>query len=46
LDQLTTPISHLVFAPDGQFLVMASRWKRDALRLGKPPFLSPQDRLY
>lgn len=33
LDQLTTPISHLVFAPDGQFLVMASRWKRDALRL-------------
>lgn len=34
LDQLTTPISHLVFAPDGQFLVMASRWKRDALRLG------------
>jgi len=34
LDQLTTPISHLVFAPDGQMLVMASRWKRDALRLG------------
>lgn len=34
LDQLTTPISHLVFAPDGQFMVMASRWKRDALRLG------------
>jgi len=34
LDQLTTPISHLVFAPDAQFLVMASRWKRDALRLG------------
>ncbi|KAJ5894465.1 hypothetical protein N7495_006156 [Penicillium taxi] len=33
LDQLTTPISHLVFAPDGQMLVMASRWKRDALRL-------------
>ncbi|BCR92374.1 WD40 repeat domain-containing protein [Aspergillus chevalieri] len=33
LDQLTTPISHLVFAPDGQFMVMASRWKRDALRL-------------
>ncbi|RAQ48872.1 small nucleolar ribonucleoprotein complex subunit [Aspergillus flavus] len=33
LDQLTTPISHLVFAPDGQFLVMASRWKRDALRI-------------
>lgn len=35
LDQLTTPISHLVFAPDGQMLVMASRWKRDALRLGR-----------
>lgn len=34
LDQLTTPISHLVFAPDGQMLVVASRWKRDALRLG------------
>ncbi|KAJ5415492.1 hypothetical protein PENPOL_c006G09816 [Penicillium polonicum] len=33
LDQLTTPISHLVFAPDGQMMVMASRWKRDALRL-------------
>lgn len=33
LDQLTTPISHIVFAPDGQFLVVASRWKRDALRL-------------
>lgn len=37
LDQLTTPISHLVFSPDGQVLVMASRWKRDALRLGEPP---------
>ncbi|KAK2750664.1 hypothetical protein FQN57_002737 [Myotisia sp. PD_48] len=33
LDQLTTPTSHLVFSNDGQFLVMASRWKRDALRL-------------
>ncbi|KAJ5779173.1 hypothetical protein N7457_006893 [Penicillium paradoxum] len=33
LDQLTTPISHLVFAPDGQMMIMASRWKRDALRL-------------
>lgn len=33
LDQLTTPISHLVFSPDGQMLVMASRWKKDALRL-------------
>jgi U3 small nucleolar RNA-associated protein 18 len=37
LDQLTTPISHLVFSPDGQVLVMASRWKRDALRLGESP---------
>ncbi|RJE25948.1 hypothetical protein PHISCL_01717 [Aspergillus sclerotialis] len=35
LDQLTTPISHLVFSPDGQLLVMASRWKRDTLRLSK-----------
>ena len=35
LDQLTTPISHLVFSPDGQLLVMASRWKRDALRLSE-----------
>lgn len=35
LDQLTTPISHVVFAPDGQFFVMASRWKRDALRIGE-----------
>jgi U3 small nucleolar RNA-associated protein 18 len=33
LDHLTTPISHLVFAPDGQMLVMASKWKKDALRL-------------
>ncbi|OJJ43292.1 hypothetical protein ASPZODRAFT_74854 [Penicilliopsis zonata CBS 506.65] len=33
LDQLTTPISHLVFSPDGQFFAMASRWKRDAMRL-------------
>lgn len=33
LDQLTTPISHVGFAPDGQFMAMASRWKRDALRL-------------
>ena len=41
LDQLTTPISHLVFAPDGQFLVMGSRWKRDALRLSTSlPFTS------
>ncbi|KAF1816713.1 WD40 repeat-like protein [Eremomyces bilateralis CBS 781.70] len=33
LDHLTTPISHLRFSPDGQLLVMASRWKKDALRL-------------
>ncbi|KAL1310833.1 hypothetical protein AAFC00_001069 [Neodothiora populina] len=33
LDQLTTPTSHLAFAPDGQLLVVASRWKKDALRL-------------
>lgn len=33
LDQLTTPISHLTFSPDGQVLCMASRWKKDALRL-------------
>ncbi len=32
-DQLTTPTSHLVFSADGQMLVLASRWKRDALRL-------------
>ncbi len=32
-DQLTTPTSHLQFSPDGQLLCMASRWKRDALRL-------------
>ena len=31
--QLTTPISCLDFSPDGQILVIASRWKRDALRL-------------
>jgi U3 small nucleolar RNA-associated protein 18 len=33
LDHLTTPTSHLAFAPDGQMLIMASQWKRDALRL-------------
>ncbi|KAL8938791.1 MAG: hypothetical protein Q9211_003042 [Gyalolechia sp. 1 TL-2023] len=32
-DQLTTPTSHLVFSQDGNLMVMASRWKRDALRL-------------
>lgn len=39
-DQLTTPTSHLVFSPDGQILAIASRWKKDALRLGKPFILS------
>lgn len=33
LTQLTTPTSHLRFSSDGQMLVMASRWKKDALRL-------------
>ncbi|KAK0283686.1 U3 snoRNP protein [Friedmanniomyces endolithicus] len=33
LAHLTTPTSHLVFSPDGQLLVVASKWKRDALRL-------------
>lgn len=33
LDHLTTPTSHLAFSPDGQIMVMASKWKRDALRL-------------
>lgn len=33
LDQLTTPTSHLAFSPDGQLMVMASRWKKDALRI-------------
>ncbi|QSS61432.1 U3 snoRNA associated protein [Histoplasma capsulatum] len=33
LGQLTTPTSHLVFSANGQLLVMASRWKKDALRL-------------
>ena len=37
--QLVTPTSHLTFSPDGQLLVMASRWKRDALRLSM--FLEP-----
>ena len=32
-DQLTTPTSHLQFSSDGQLLCIASRWKRDALRL-------------
>jgi U3 small nucleolar RNA-associated protein 18 len=33
LDHLTTPTSHLSFSPDGELLCMASRWKKDALRL-------------
>ncbi|KAL4768386.1 WD40-repeat-containing domain protein [Aspergillus nidulans var. acristatus] len=33
LDQLVTSISHIEFAPDGQFLAMASEIKKDALRL-------------
>ena len=30
---LTTPVSSLTFSPDAQILCLASRWKRDALRL-------------
>lgn len=33
LTHLTTPTSHLVLSSDGQMLVMASRWKKDALCL-------------
>nr|OQO31750.1 hypothetical protein B0A51_00652 [Rachicladosporium sp. CCFEE 5018] len=33
LDHLTTPTSHLAFSHDGQMMVMASKWKRDALRM-------------
>ncbi|KAF2012126.1 WD40 repeat-like protein [Aaosphaeria arxii CBS 175.79] len=33
LDNLTTPISHLHFSPDGQIMAMASRWKHNAMRL-------------
>lgn len=33
LDQLVTSITHVEFAPDGQFLAMASEVKKDALRL-------------
>ena len=35
LGQLTTPVSCVEVSPDGQMLVMASRWKRDALRLSE-----------
>lgn len=33
LDHLTTPTSHLAFSHDGQILAMASKWKRDSMRL-------------
>ncbi|KAK5695702.1 U3 snoRNP protein [Elasticomyces elasticus] len=33
LAHLTTPTSSLTFSPDGQLLVMASKWKRDAVKL-------------
>lgn len=33
LDHLTTPTSNLVFDPSGQLMAMASKWKRDSLRL-------------
>ncbi|KAK3109520.1 U3 snoRNP protein, partial [Teratosphaeriaceae sp. CCFEE 6253] len=33
LPHLTTPTSSLTFSPDGQLLVMASKWKRDALKV-------------
>lgn len=33
LENLTTPTSHLTFSPDGQILAMASRWKKNAMRL-------------
>lgn len=33
LDHITTPTSHLTFSPDGQIMAMASKWKRDAMRL-------------
>lgn len=38
-DHLTTPVSHLHFSKDesGQLLVMASRWKKNALRLVHMP---------
>ena len=39
-DQLTTPVSHLVFSDDGQMLVIASRWQKNALRLVHLPSCS------
>lgn len=32
-DQITTPISFLLFSQDAQMLVIGSRWKKNALRL-------------
>lgn len=32
-EQLTTPTSNLEISPDGQLLVLSSKWKKDALRL-------------
>ena len=32
-EQLTTPTSQLEISPDGQLLVLSSKWKKDALRL-------------
>jgi U3 small nucleolar RNA-associated protein 18 len=32
-DQLTTPTSNMEISPDGQLLVISSKWKKDALRL-------------
>ena len=39
-EQLITPVSHLHFSVDGQMLVMASRWKKDALKLVHLPSCS------
>ncbi|KAL3419072.1 U3 small nucleolar RNA-associated protein [Phlyctema vagabunda] len=40
LMQLTTPTSNVAFSPDGQLLVVSSRWKKDALRLVHLPSCS------
>lgn len=40
LDNLTTPISHLVFSSNAQVLVLASSWKNNALRLVHLPSCS------
>ncbi len=39
-EQLVTAISCLEFSGDGQLLVVASRWKKDALRLSKSSVIS------